>query len=106
MVLVINMENKKINWGTLVIGVIIGAVLMWIIGAYTKPAVTEGGKVVRLDLVCAQVYAVRPTDRVIEVGSDFAQQGNTLVIDTFTDSNVVLSGLPISREVCEKLDSI
>jgi len=37
------MENKKINWGTLVIGIVIGALAMWAIGAATKPA---GGTVV------------------------------------------------------------
>jgi hypothetical protein len=35
-------EKKKIYWGTLILGIIIGAVVVWIILAATKPAATTG----------------------------------------------------------------
>jgi len=41
-VLVINMPEKKFNWGTLILGIIIGAVVVGIIVAASKPAVTGG----------------------------------------------------------------
>jgi len=33
------MEQKKMNWGTLILGIVIGAVVVWVITAATKPAV-------------------------------------------------------------------
>ena len=44
------MPEKKMNWGTLVIGIIIGLVIMWIINAYSKPAV--GQEVSSVDPLC------------------------------------------------------
>lgn len=36
------MPEKKMNWGTLILGIIIGAVVVGVIWTASKPAATEG----------------------------------------------------------------
>jgi len=66
------MPEKKFNWGTLVIGIVIGALAMWAIGAATKPA---GGQFVRDNIppeiaVCiSQVMAGTPDCSSSDLGT-------------------------------------
>jgi len=77
------MPEKKMNWGTLVIGIVIGAIAMWAIGAATKPAV---GQVGQPDRACIEDAVSRP----FTVGQPcFSVQGDIIACTTAIADNVV-----------------